>query len=267
MNVEIAFKSGREETRILACDISSKLQQAGARVWMEGEAPPLEGIKPDVVVVLGGDGTILRAARQYAGKKIPLLGVNLGQLGFLAELQVEDLDEYLPRLVARDFTIQERLMLQVTAKPSAGTAVSCLGLNDAVLRADTARVVEMSISINGEEMGVVRGDGFIVATPTGSTGYSLAAGGPIAWPEMEALLLTPIASFSLYSRPLVVPASMVVELKITGKRKICLTVDGQIETLLFPGDSVEVGCAETKVKLVRMKERTWAQTLEARLRR
>ena len=267
MNVEIAFKSGREETRKLACDIAGRLRGWGATAWMEGEAPPGEGVKPDVIVVLGGDGTILRAARQYAAQNLPLLGVNLGQLGFLAELNVGDLDEYLPRLLDGKYTVRDRLMLQVSVKPAGGTPVVHLGLNDAVLRAETARVVEMLLRIDGGEMGVVRGDGFIVATPTGSTGYSLAAGGSIVWPEMEALLLTPINSFSLSSRPLVVPADMTVELEITGKRNVGLTIDGQIETSLFPGDVIEVKHADVKVRMIRMKDRTWAEVLDARLRR
>jgi len=267
MNIKIVFKSTKEQARVLARDLANRLRSYGAVAWTEDEVPPDAGARPDVVVILGGDGTILRAARQYGPQEIPILGVNLGQVGFLAELRAEDLDQYLPRLLARDYTVQERLMLKVTIMPAGGSPVSYLGLNDAVLRAETARVVEISVEINGEPLGLFRGDGLIVATPTGSTGYSLAAGGPVILTEVEALLLTPINSFSLSSCPLVMPADSVIRMQVTGLRKAGLTVDGQVEVSMEPGEMVEITRADTVARLVKMKDKTLAEALGARLRR
>ena len=201
------------------------------------------GASVDMVVVLGGDGTILRAARLVADHKKPVLGVNLGQLGFLAMFSPAEAQGALAAALAGQLRRVDRMRLQVTYRRahSAGPIVR-FALNDAVLHQGAmARLIDVEAFHDGDLISAYRADGLIVATPTGSTAYNMAAGGPIVVPGMAAMTVTPICAHALTNRPLVIGAGAVLRLQLAAEaRGVILTVDGQWATSFLPGDSAEI---------------------------
>ncbi|MEO6055945.1 MAG: NAD(+)/NADH kinase, partial [Gemmatimonadales bacterium] len=195
------------------------------------DIPSFEGVELDALVTFGGDGTLLRGARLCSGREIPILGVNLGRVGFLTTATRESLDPALDALVSGRYTIERRQGLQAAIKDCEGNhRVSQLAVNDvAVHKGGVARVVRVNVFIEGENVGPYSADGIIVATPTGSTAYSLSAGGPIVVPGVEAIIVTPIAAHTLAVRPLVVPASyrIVIEPMAGWADDLLVSFDGQ----------------------------------------
>lgn len=222
----------------------------------------------DLVVVLGGDGTLLAAARLVAGTGIPVLGVNLGSLGFLTEVTLDELPQALERIVAGDFRVSERMMLGARVVRGGATLSEHRVLNDVVLaKSALARLVELSVAVDGCRITRFRGDGLIVATPTGSTAYSLSAGGPIVHPEDRSILLTPIAPHTLTLRPLVVPDHVAVSVTLArGDADVVLTLDGQLGFPLEPADVVEVRRSEARVSLVQSPFRSYFEVLRTKLK-
>ncbi len=206
--------------------------------------------RADAILTLGGDGTILAVATKAALAGIPVLGVNIGRLGFMTAVDLNGLYNSLNKWVGGAWPISQRLMLEVTA-PHVKTPL--LALNDAVIRiGSTTRVTTVFASIENEELGKFTGDGVIVATPTGSTAYSLAAQGPVVHPEVEALVLTPICAHSFTQRPVVFPRHQKLDLRLRDQREgnqVQLCLDGQRVFLLKSGDKVSVRCAPHKLKL------------------
>lgn len=254
MKIGVALNLNKTSSISLARELAQKMRNYGVSVWTEAESK--NGSRPwsaDVIIVLGGDGTILRAAREYAPQGIPLLGINLGKVGFLAELEVDEIEAHFDRLIAGDYLLEERLMLQVDVHRSGMTIGSYLALNDAVIRTGTARVVELEVTVDEYYYGNCRGDGVICATPTGSTGYSMAAGGPVLWPVLDNIVLTPICPFSPTMKPLVVEARRSILVSLPGPRTAILTLDGQKEVSLVPGDEVEVTGAAVRTRLIKFK--------------
>ena len=200
----------------------------------------------DLCVVLGGDGTMLGASVLVADEEVPVLGVNLGRLGFLTPFDPETAEQALDDALAGRLTTSERMRLQVDYLPKEGEPTGRAGLNDAViLQGSMARLVELETCLDDEVVSVYRADGLIVSTPTGSTAHNLAAGGPIIAPAQEAMAITPICAHSLTSRPLVVPGDRTVSVTVVGaSRGMVLTVDGQWARSLMAGDRVEVRRAE-----------------------
>ncbi|MEK6533459.1 MAG: NAD(+)/NADH kinase, partial [Nitrospirota bacterium] len=184
----------------------------------------------DVLLVLGGDGTMLNAARLAGERGIPILGVNMGGLGFLTEVRLENLYPSLDRVFANDFVLDERLMLKTHVHRHGETVTQGAVLNDVVISKGTlARMIELKIAIQGEFVTNLRGDGLIISTPTGSTAYSLSAGGPILAPAVQSLVLTPICPHTLTHRPLIVPAEAEIEVTLTSKDDGAMaTMDGQV---------------------------------------
>lgn len=264
-----------------------------------------DGAAPDVVVSLGGDGTLLRAARMTMGRAIPLLGINLGNLGFLTSAGAGELEWALERLVTGRFTLEPRFTLGVRISKSVDRAIerdagstgptghaasvaqgsdrrshgvmpetglTLQGLNDVVVhKAGAARVARLALDVghdgSREEIGSFSGDGVIVATPTGSTAYNLSAGGPIVVPTMECFTVTPICPFTLAVRPLVVPSSERVVIRPLDERPgLVVTVDGQDAVELRPGQEVEVRRGDAPLSLVRFPERTFFGTLRRKLK-
>lgn len=199
----------------------------------------------DMAVVLGGDGTMLGASALVADDGVPVLGINLGRLGFLAAFDPAEAREALAQALAGTLTTSERMRLAVTYTSGDGESVTRMGLNDAVIhQGSMARLVELEARVDGEVVSVYRADGLIVCTPTGSTAHNLAAGGPIIMPGHEAMAITPICAHSLTSRPLVVPETSTVSVTaVDASRGILLTVDGQWARSLMPGDRVDVRAA------------------------
>jgi NAD+ kinase len=220
------------------------------------DIPTFEGVELDALITFGGDGTLLRGARLCAGREIPILGVNLGRVGFLTTATRETLDPALDALVAGRYLIERRQALQAAIKDFEGNhRVSQLAVNDvAVHKGGVARVVRVNVFIQGENVGPYSADGIIVATPTGSTAYSLSAGGPIVVPGVDAIIVTPIAAHTLAVRPLVVPATyrIVIEPMAGWADDLLVSFDGQTGSVLAPGESVDVRRADNRVCLIRL---------------
>ncbi|MCP9452833.1 MAG: NAD(+)/NADH kinase [Nitrospira sp.] len=222
----------------------------------------------DVLIVLGGDGTILSAARLAAERGIPILGVNMGGLGFLTEVQLDDLYRALDRLFTNDFVIDERLMLHALIHRHGETVASGTVLNDVVISKGTlARMIELKIAIRGQFITNLRADGLIVSTPTGSTAYSLSAGGPIVNPSVQALILTPISPHTLSHRPLIVPADVEIEVILTSRDDGAMaTLDGQVGVSIVQGDTTLVRVSDRRTKLIRFPESHYYDVLREKLK-
>lgn len=228
---------------------------------------------PDLVVSLGGDGTLLRASRLILGRGIPLLGINLGHLGFLTAAPDDELEQALDRVLAGDFVLEPRFTLRAGVHDRDGREVETYrALNDIVVhKAGAARVarLELAVGTHGEEehVGSFSGDGVIVATPTGSTAYNLSAGGPIIVPTMECLTVTPICPFTLAVRPLVVPSREAVVVRaMEPDPSLVLTVDGQDGRNLTGGEWVRIERGDAPLELVRFPDTTFFATLRRKLK-
>lgn len=224
--------------------------------------------KADVLLVLGGDGTMLNAARLAGERSIPILGVNLGGLGFLTEVRLENLYPSLERVFANDFVLDERLMLQAHVHRHGETVARGVVLNDIVIGKGTlARMIELKISIQGQFVTNLRGDGLIVSTPTGSTAYSLSAGGPIVNPAVQSLMVTPICPHTLTHRPLIVPGTAEIEVTLTSKDDGAMaTLDGQVGVAMTQGDTVEIKISEHRARLIRFPESSYYEVLREKLK-
>ncbi len=222
----------------------------------------------DLALVLGGDGSTLRAARMTAPHGVPIVGVNMGRLGFLAELTPGDWREKLPAILEGNFWLEDRMMLRAEAQRNDTTFGEYAALNDVVLsRGALARIIRVHAHIDGGHLATYTADGIIVATPTGSTAYALAVGGPILPPELHNILLIPIAPHLSLERPIVLSEGAVVDLRVSTDHEAILTVDGQFAFALSDGDRVIVRASPHHARFARVQERTYFyRTLLARLR-
>ncbi|HET9250789.1 MAG TPA: NAD(+)/NADH kinase [Candidatus Eisenbacteria bacterium] len=231
--------------------------------------PPLSTLagNVDLLLVLGGDGTMLHAARAAARTGVPVFGVNLGGLGFLTETGAESLQPALRRVFEGDFTVESRLMVEATVRSRSGRTWTAAGLNDAVIHArDRSRVVAMDVRIGRTLAGTLVADGLIVATPTGSTAYSLSAGGPIVSPLVDALLATPISPHTFAFRPLVIGAGETVTASVRpGHAPAAVTVDGQVSRPLAFDDVVTFRRSESHVQVVLLEPGMFYEVLRAKL--
>ncbi|HJR77211.1 MAG TPA: NAD(+)/NADH kinase [Nitrospiraceae bacterium] len=225
-------------------------------------------LKADVLLILGGDGTMLNAARLAGERGIPILGVNMGGLGFLTEVRLENLYPSLERVFANDFVLDERLMLRTHVHRHGETVAQGPVLNDVVVSKGTlARMIELRIAIQGQFVTNLRGDGLIVSTPTGSTAYSLSAGGPILHPAVQCLIVTPICPHTLTHRPLIVPANAEIDITLTSRDDGAMaTLDGQVGVAMTQGDTVEIKVSEYLTRLIRFPESTYYEVLREKLK-
>jgi NAD+ kinase len=224
--------------------------------------------KVELLIVLGGDGTLLAAARALHGHHIPILGVNLGGLGFLTSVTLDELYPVLESVLDGKHRTSERMMLDAEIVHEGGSSETQCALNDAVAnKAALARMLDFDVSVDGNHVGRYRADGLIVATPTGSTAYSLAAGGPIVHPALDAFVITPICPHMLTNRPLMVPDTSRVELDFAeAAEPAFLTLDGQIGFQLKPKDRVVITKSKTKVQFVNPPRLTYYEILRSKLR-
>lgn len=223
----------------------------------------------DLLLTLGGDGTLLRGARMVAREGIPVLGVNLGHLGFLTSAPRDEMEAGLSRWLAGEFSIDERLALLVHTETAEGErGRDHLALNDAVLhKGGAARVIRLSMTATRDVVGSYSADGIILATPTGSTAYSLSAGGPIVSPTVDCIIATPICPHTLGVRPLILPADETVTVEVLSPtQELLLTIDGQESETLVPGQRVVVRRAPQPVRLVRFPGQTFFSTLRRKLK-
>lgn len=222
----------------------------------------------DALLTLGGDGTLLRGARLLAGAQVPILGVNMGRLGFLTAVGRDELEPALERFAAGDFRAEGRMMLDVRALDAAGNERRrWLALNDVVLhKGGFARVVSLRVSANGDEIASYAADGVVISTPTGSTAYSLSAGGPVVVPTVESIIITPISPHTLAIRPLVLPPSADIRVQADdGPEELLVTVDGQVGTTFAGGEVLVVRRSERPVLLVRFPGITFFSRLRRKL--
>jgi NAD+ kinase len=221
-----------------------------------------------LVIVLGGDGTLLSVARAMGAKQIPILGVNLGSLGFLTDVALQDLYETLESVLSGEATVDSRMMLRAELLRKDETLASEIVLNDVVItKGAIARIIEVGVEIDQQFVALVRADGLIVSSPTGSTAYSLAAGGPILHPNLDAMILTPICPHTLTHRPVVVGGDAKIELTLRGNSgEVYVTFDGQTSQPMQPGDVVRVRQSRHQVKLVSPPGKNYFQVLRHKLR-
>jgi NAD+ kinase len=274
--VGLVLKRNKPEAEVIARELVPWLQARGHAVALlpeqQGLAEGIEiiphaeiGRRVELLVVLGGDGTLLHGASLLGSERVPVLGVNLGTLGFLVPFTPAQARSALERALAGELPVEERIRLRVRLHHDGGVTER-IALNDAVLsQAAMARLVELSARLDGRQIAVYKADGLIVSTPTGSTAYNLAAGGPILTPGQSSLAITPICPHTLTHRPLVVPASSRIEIQVGGdSRSILLTVDGQWGYPLAPGDRVELLRAEAPL-LLYQSEKSYFEILREKL--
>lgn len=223
----------------------------------------------ECAIVLGGDGTLIQAARDLAGSNIPLLGVNMGTLGYLAQIgREEDILPALDELIADHYGLEQRIMLKGTVISDGRVIAEDIALNDIVLSRMGLNMLRFNLSIDGEFLNDYSADGIIAATPTGSTAYNLSAGGPIAVPDSEMILLTPICPHTLNSRSVVLAPDRVIELEITGRGETgkFLSFDGDTQVDLKNGDLVRIERSETVTTLIRLKKVSFLENLRDRMK-
>ncbi len=222
----------------------------------------------DLIIVLGGDGSILSAARYCLSSGIPILGMNLGRLGYMAEMESDEI-EMLAKLFEGSYRIEEREMLDVSVLRGGEKMVNrASALNDAVIsNGSIARMIDLELSEGNVPVATYRADGLIFATPTGSTAYSMSAGGPVIDPKMKCICVTPICSHSLAARPIVFSADSVLCVKNVCEREksLFLTLDGKMNFEIFKGDTVRIMRSSSRAKLVKLKERGFYDTLNSKM--
>lgn len=222
----------------------------------------------DLMLVLGGDGTMIATARMLGDREVPVLGVNYGGLGYLAEFRIEELYAALESILAGNYVTEKRLMLAVELKRGDESVTRNHVLNDVVInKSALARIIEIQAYLNQQFVNSFRADGLIVSTPTGSTAYNLSAGGPVIYPSMNAVVITPICPFTLSNRPIVVPDESLIELRlITQNEDVALTLDGQVGFPLKPEDRVVIKKSNTTFNLVQPMNRNYFDVLRDKLR-
>jgi len=277
--VGVILKKQDSRVQSILKDVVPWLQSRGLEVFLDQGsveycppgafmAPPQQWIgQVDLVVVFGGDGTLLYAARLVGANGVPIVGINLGSLGFLAEVKLDEMHEAFELLLAGDYQLQERMLLNVEVVRDGHSPARYLALNDAVInKGALARIIELEVSVNSQPVLFTRADGLIISTPTGSTAYSLAAGGPILYPTLDAFIIAPICPHTLTNRPVVVPDRDEVTVCLRRGTDVMLTVDGQVGTPLQPQDCVRIRRADTTLKLVLPFGNTFFKLLREKLR-
>lgn len=229
--------------------------------------PGSSDFKIDLAIVLGGDGAILKAARELAGLAAPILGVNFGRLGFLAELEAGDLFDALDKVLAGSYSIDERAMVEAAVIRQGREVTRLCGLNDAVVgKGAFARIVTLSLYVNGEYFVTYPADGVVVATATGSTAYSLSAGGPLVNPRLDVLVVTPICPHTLFQRPMVLHGGEEVRVVVSGQGEdVALTVDGQVGFSLVSEDEVILRKSRHTTRFIRLSGRSFYRIVRERL--
>jgi NAD+ kinase len=278
-SVGIIFKHNFEPAKRECQHLKDWLTERGITVYTEemasrallGQCLEEETTIPDTVdwvVVLGGDGTLLGAARKVGRYGLPIWGINLGGLGFLTESPLKMLYKDMEKLIAGEMAVETRLMLQARVLRGNEEECSFSVLNDVVInKGALARIIDLRVSIDGRFLTTFRADGLIISSPTGSTGYNLSAGGPILYPNLEALIVTPICPFTLTHRPLILPDTSVIEIKMgENSEQVTLTFDGQVGFDLIDNDNVIVSKSEKKLKLIKSPGQDYFDILRTKLK-
>lgn len=227
------------------------------------------GLSSQLVIVVGGDGTILHAAHNLIKKEIPLLGINLGRLGFLAEISPDEIEKQLDLILAGNYKEARRIVLQASLIRDGKTIGTCNAVNDVVVHAkQMVRMIELESRVNNKHVNTLRADGYIVATPTGSTAYALSGGGPILHPNIDAIVLVPICPHTLSNRPIVVDANSRVEILLSEQNRhtALASVDGQIDMDFMPGDTIIIEKSKHALHLIQPQNYDYFDVLRVKLR-
>lgn len=221
----------------------------------------------DLLIVLGGDGTMLSGARLVEQREIPILGVNMGGLGFLTEINFDDLPTALEKVFTGQYHVDKRLMLKIQLQRDESILGTYSALNDVVVsKGHLARMIATKIWVNQTFMTNLRGDGLVIATPTGSTAYSLSAKGPILDPRLEVLLINPICPHTLSHRPFLAPSDIPITIELTSQEPAMATIDGQVGAEVLTGDLVHVRASDHRTQLIRFPDRSYFEVLRNKLK-
>ena len=260
-------------------ELALLLAQQGCEVFVESAtathlgltAYPIKKVEEfagaiDLAVVLGGDGTMLGIGRQLAGSRVPLVGINMGRLGYMTDIPIQSVQTVLPQIIAGDYEADTRTLLDAVVLRNGKEINQALALNDVVVnRSGISGMVELAVRVNGSFMYNQRSDGLIVSTPTGSTAYALAAGGPILHPRVAGILLAPIAPHSLSNRPIVLPQDIVVSIEVVDGREVIVNFDMQSQTNLQSGDTIEVSQSKKTITLLHPRSHSDYKALREKL--
>ncbi len=250
-------------TAVLEKQTAGLVPAASVQAASKDELPGLV----DLLVVLGGDGTLLSMARAIGDLGVPILGVNLGGLGFLTATTLDEMRPALEAVVAGRMATEERMLLAARLVRSGHTIGEFSALNDVVItKSAMSRIVDLSVSVGGRHATAYRADGLIISTPTGSTAYNLSTGGPILFPTMDAVVLTPIAPHTLSNRPIVIPGAERIEVTLLDDQDVMLTMDGQVGVPLRARDRVEVEKATARIRLLRFPQKDFFSVLRTKLK-
>ena len=276
--IAVIIKRNKPEGIDLAKELIPWLNERGIEAIFDKEVATAVGVKrgytkkeihdnADLIIVLGGDGTLLSIARLVGKKGIPILGVNLGNVGFLTEMTVEELFPILEKILEGEYEIEERMMLRASIYREGEKITEYSALNDVVIsKGSMARIIDLETRIDDQYLTLYRVDGLIFSTPTGSTGYSLAAAGPIVHPALRAIIIAPICPFTLNNRPIMLrdKSQISVTLK-TENVDYLLTMDGQVAFALQAGDTVEIEKSESMTRLIKSPYRDYYEVLRTKL--
>ena len=260
-------------------DLTKLLRDLGCEVFLEAATAQHLGLKEfpiktaddfagaiDLVIVLGGDGTMLGIGRQLAGSNVPLVGINMGRLGYMTDIPIQSVQDILPKIIAGEYEADTRTLLDAVVLRNGTEINRALALNDVVVnRSGISGMVELAVNVNGSFMYKQRSDGLIVSTPTGSTAYALSAGGPILHPRVAGILLAPIAPHSLSNRPIVLPEDSVTIIEVVDGREVIVNFDMQSQTDLQTGDKVEVRQSQKTITLLHPRSHSDYKTLREKL--
>jgi NAD+ kinase len=283
--IGVIGKQNKPEVLTLTRNLADWLRPREIEVYIEKEveglfSPPLSGpylncvdrkeipTLVEMIIVFGGDGTLLSVARQAWNRNIPILGVNLGGLGFMTEITLEELYPVLEKVLLGDFKTDEREVLRVAVIRKGERVAEYHVLNDAVInKGALARIIDLETTIDGEYVNTFKSDGLIISTPTGSTAYNLSAGGPIVYPSLHTIVITPICPHTLTNRPLIVPDDLKIQALLKSPhQEVVLTLDGQIGFPLEFEDIVEARKAEGKILLIKSPYRHYFELLREKLK-
>ncbi len=260
-------------------DLTKLLRGLGCEVFLEAATAQHLGLTEfptktaddfagaiDLVVVLGGDGTMLGIGRQLAGSNVPLVGINMGRLGYMTDIPIQSVQDILPKIIAGEYEADARTLLDAVVLRNGTEINRALALNDVVVnRSGISGMVELAVNVNGSFMYNQRSDGLIVSTPTGSTAYALSAGGPILHPRVAGILLAPIAPHSLSNRPIVLPEDSVTIIEVVDGREVIVNFDMQSQTNLQTGDKIEVRQSQKMITLLHPRSHSDYKTLREKL--
>lgn len=276
-NIGIFIKKGAPEALDVVNDLLLCMKEKRLKFFIEKEAASSLGIKGiqgrlipskvDMIVVFGGDGTLLSVARLVGNRSVPILGVNLGGLGFITEISKDEVCASINNILSGKYGFEERIMLIADVLRSGKKLKQHNALNDIVLhKSALARMIELDIHINNKYVTTFKADGLIISTPTGSTAHSLSAGGPILYPTLETFLMTPICPHTLTSRPIVLPDAFTLDISIKKGDDVYLTLDGQEGLPLKVNDKVRIKKADYKTRFLHLHDRDYFKVLRTKLR-